>query len=181
MIPKRTVALLAIACALATAPAPAMTTAGDSIVALVKAAPALTVDPKVPPIGGWSAKTHPYVRVGKNEQTPGGAIDPDFASIGRLADGTQVMAVPLFSGGSGGIFTQILFAQSDQSSKPFYLGAITSGGHLAVNVTYNGIVAISPIYGPNDPNCCPSKYERRTYAVAGRVLKLVARSESAKP
>lgn len=50
-----------------------------------------------------------------------------------------------------------------------------------MNVTYHGIVAISPDYGPNDPNCCPSKYERRVYDVSGRTLKLVARSQSAKP
>jgi len=158
-----------------------MTTGGASIIALVKATPALKIDATVPPIGGWSAKTHPYVRVRNSEQTAGGAIDPDSASIGRLADGTQVMAVPLVSGGSGGVFTQILFAQPDESGKPFYLGAITSGGHLGVNVTYHGVVAISPIYGPNDPNCCPSKYERRTYDVSGHALKLIARSESAKP
>lgn len=173
--------LTALAALLCAAPAFAMTTDPASIVALVKSAKALTIDPSVPAIGGWSRKTHPYVRVGNGPNAVGGAVDPDFASIGRLADGTQVMAVPLESGGSGGIFTQILFAQTDPSSRPFYLGSISSGGHLAVNVTYHGIVAISPDYGANDPNCCPSKYERRVYDVSGRTLKLVARSQSAKP
>lgn len=162
-------------------PAVAMTTDGATILALVKATPALKIDPSVPAIGRWNPKTHPYVRVGKGEDAMGGAIDPDFASIGRLAGGTQVMAVPLESGGSGGFFAQILFAQTDVDSKPFYLGSINSGGHLAVNITYHGIVAISPVYGPNDPNCCPSKYEHRTYNIVGRSLKLVSTSVSAKP
>lgn len=175
------VLLTALAALLCAAPAAAMTSDPASIVALVKSAKGLTIDATVPPIGGWDKKTHPYVRVGTGKDAVGGAIDPEFASIGRLAGGTQVMAVPLFSGGSGGIFTQILFAQTDDSSRPFYLGSIDSGGHLAVNITYHGIVAISPVYGPNDPNCCPSKYERRVYDVSGRTLKLVARSQSAKP
>lgn len=173
--------LVVVALLTTVAPASAMIADAAGILALVKASPSLRIDPSVPAIGGWSSKTHPYVRVGAGDDTMGGAIDPDFASIGRLAGGTQVMAVPLESGGSGGIFTQILFAQADVSSRPFYLGAITSGGHLAINITYHGIVAISPVYGPNDPNCCPSKYERRTYDVSDRQLKLVATSQSVKP
>jgi hypothetical protein len=159
---------LAAACAL---PAAAMTTDAQSIVRLIGSTRALVIDRSVPAPGGADPRTHPYVRVAGEQGFATGSVDAEFASIGRLAEGTQVMAVPLESGGSGGVFTQLIFAEAIDGA-PYYAGYITSGGHLAVNVTYHGIVAISPHYGANDPNCCPSRYDRRTYTIAKRRLVL---------
>jgi hypothetical protein len=171
---------IVIATLVAVAPAFAMTTDSATIVALVRATPALSIDATVPS-EGWNPKTHPYVRLKSAETQPGGFIDADRASIGLIEAGTQVMAVPLESGGSGGVFTQIVFAQGISDAKPYYAGAIFSGGHLNVNVTYHGIVAIYPDYGPHDANCCPSKYAIETYTLAGGRLKLLSRRISAKP
>jgi hypothetical protein len=160
----------------------AMTNDSATIIALVKASPQLAIDPSVPAPGEWSKKTHPYVRVvGAPEGTVGGSIDPDFAAIGIMAGGAQVMAIPLESGGSGGVFSQLIFVRPEEDAKPFYAGYITSGGHLAVNVTYHGIVAVSPHYGPNDPNCCPSKYDTTTYAIVGGKLKALSTRTTVKP
>ncbi len=163
-------------------PAQAMTNDSATIIALVKASPQLAIDPSAPPPGTWDKKTHPYVRVvAAPEGTVGGNIDPDLASMGIMSGGAQVMAVPLESGGSGGVFTQLIFVRPDRDSKPFFAGYITSGGHLAVDVTYHAIVAISPHYGPNDANCCPSKYDTRTYAFAGGKVSLQTTRTTVKP
>jgi hypothetical protein len=158
-----------------------MTNDPAAIISLIKATSALAIDSSVPAPGDWDKRLHPYVRVARVEGMAGGNIDFESASIGRLADGTQVMSIPLQSGGSGGVFTQIVFAQAFSETKPRYVGEIISGGHLAVNVTYHGIVAISPLYGPNDTNCCPTHFKTRTYTVVDRKLKLVSQKTTAKP
>ncbi len=172
---------LIIASQLAAFPASAMTTDAATILALVTSSPQLTVDVSVPAPGGVDHKTHPYIRLLRNGRPVGGTLDPESASIGRTSDGIQVMAVPLVSGGSGGVFTQIVFAQNGERAKPFFAGYITSGGHLAVNIAYHGIVAISPKYGPKDRNCCPSRYEMRTYTIAGHHLEQIAETIGVKP
>jgi len=177
----KTFFVLMIAFGCATSTAPAMTTDAATIVSLVKTSPQLTIDSSISPPGGADPKTSPYVRIANDERGVGGFPDANFASIGRLSDGTQVMAVPLFSGGSGGVFTQLIFVQATEGTKPFFAGYIGSGGHLAVNITYGGIVAVSPVYGPNEPNCCPSKYETRTYVLRGRTLQQISDSIGAKP
>lgn len=157
-----------------------MTTDSASIIALIRATPALTIDTTVPQSFGWDPQTHPYVRSVDEHEQVGGYIDADAASIGLVAGGTQVMSVPLESGGSGGIFTQILFARDIQDATPYYLGQISSGGHLEVNITYRGIVATYPDYAVGDPNCCPSRYSTDTYTIVDRKLKLLSHT-AAKP
>jgi hypothetical protein len=166
--------------ALPAVPARAMTTDPSSIIALVRATKALAIDATVTS-AGWNLRTHPYVKLNGEQGQPGGFIDADRASIGLMEGGMQVMAVPLESGGSGGVFTQIVFAQGIDDRQPYYVGAIESGGHLNVNVTFHGVVAIYPDYGPNDPNCCPSKYAIETYVVAAHRLKLLSRHTVIKP
>ena len=84
------------------------------IVALVAGSPQLRIDDTL--FSSTSdAKTHPYVNIRNGpEGTIGGYLVPEGARAGTLSDGTYVLAVPLDSGGSGGIFTQIVFAQSDE-------------------------------------------------------------------
>lgn len=166
--------------ALVTAPVIAMTTDSASILALIKATSAFRLDRSIAPPGTLDSKTHPYVHFVKDEHLAGGFPDAQYASIGRMSDGTQVLAVPLFSGGSGGVFTQLIFAQKVDGD-PFFVGYLTSEGHLAVNVTYHGIVAILPKYGPSDPNCCPSKFETDVYTIVDRSLKLITQRISTKP
>jgi hypothetical protein len=151
-----------------------MTNDPASIISLIRATPSLTIDTTVPQSFGWDLQTHPYVRLGSEQAPVGGYVDADAASIGLVAGGTQVMSVPLESGGSGGIFTQILFARDVQDAAPYYVGAISSGGHLEVNITYHGVVATYPDYAAGDPNCCPSKYSSDTYTIVDRKLKLLS-------
>ena len=95
---------------LALASPPALTP--SQIVALVKATPQLKIDRSVPPSSAFDPKSHPYVDVlGAPEgQDIGGYVTSQLAHRGTLTSGYEALAVPLDSGGSGGVFTQIVFA-----------------------------------------------------------------------
>jgi hypothetical protein len=163
--------LIALLPAFAGAQGHALSTA--QIVALVKTTPQLKIDTSVTS-AEFDPKTHPYVNVrGAAEgEYVGGYLMSEDAHDGRLAGGEQVVAIPLESGGSGGVFTQILFARSGDRAYA-YVGAIASGGHLDVRVGDGEIVATLPYYGANDPNCCPSKRIVQAYAVrSGKLVKV---------
>lgn len=162
---RKTLAIVALF-AVTVAPVCAMTTSASEISQLIRQTPQLTVND-----GDVGMKGQDFA---------GGKPLPEFASIGRLSDGTQVMAVPLESGGSGGVFSQLIFAQGIDDARPYFAGSITSGGHLAVNITYHGVVAVFPEYGPNDQNCCPKKYATQTYAIVQKKLRLISTRVSAK-
>jgi hypothetical protein len=145
------------------------------ILAIVKASAHLEIDRTVPPTSVFDAKTHPYVNVlGVPEgQAVGGYLSAGDANYGTVSGGYQAIAVPLESDGSGGVFTQILFARLG-AAKYTYVGYIGSGGHLRVDIKNNAIVATLPYYGPKDANCCPSKLIVQTYAIRSGKLKQVA-------
>ncbi len=143
------------------------------IVELVKATPQLKIDAGVSS-PAFDSTTHPYVKLlGVPEgEAIGGFLEGERAHEGTLTGGADVVAVPLESGGSGGIFTQILFMRSGDRAFA-YTGHIDSGGHLDVRIEGGVIVAILPYYGANDPNCCPAQRIVQTYTVRdGRLVKL---------
>jgi len=160
--------------------AQAQAPAAEEIVALVGASPQLRIDETLFSSTG-DAKTHPYVNIrNAPEGTIGGYLVPEGANAGILSDGEFALAVPLESGGSGGVFTQIVFA--GKSAKALeYAGYIDSAGHLGVEITGGAIVATLPYYGDDSPNCCPKKYVVQTYMVrGGRLEKLSERFEPAR-
>jgi hypothetical protein len=167
-----------VAGAIAPAVAAPLPTSARGMLALVTATKQLKTDPSVP----GSTKASPYVSiVGAPEGTNGGTIDAAFARRGALADGTHVLAIPLDSGGSGGVFVQILFAQKGDS-RPRFVGYLESGGgHLGVRIEKGAILAVFPDYGASDQNCCPSHFVHQTYTLARGRLQLTATNRSTKP
>jgi hypothetical protein len=166
-------AILALLPAFAAAQTP--TLAPAQIVGLVKLTPQLKIDVSVNS-SAFDSATHPYVNVldVAEGQTAGGFLVSDRAHQGTLSDGQDVLIVPLDSGGSGGIFTQVVFAR--RGDRAFtYAGHIGSErGHLDVRFQLGAIVADLPHYGPSDPNCCPSQRIFDTYTVRdGRLVKLL--------
>ncbi|MGC2635344.1 MAG: hypothetical protein WA215_14185 [Candidatus Cybelea sp.] len=144
----------------------------SQIVALVKATPQLKIDRGVPPSSAFDPKSHPYVDVlGAPEgQAIGGYVISELAHQGTLTSGYDVLAVPLDSGGSGGVFTEIVFARRGHVSFA-YVGHIDSAGHLAVQVRGGKLVATLPYYAAKDPNCCPSKFIVATYSIRDGKLR----------
>jgi hypothetical protein len=145
-----------------------------AIVALIKATPQLKIDPTVPSIGKLDVKTHPYVNIVGTNGVVGGYVDYEEQSDGILTDGAQALVVPLISGGSGGVFTAIIFGQRGGTAR--YAGYIASGGHLAVALKSGRIVARLPLYKAGEPNCCPSHMLVQSYRI-GSSGKLTLISE----
>jgi len=127
-------------------------------------------------VDGWLATSPEIVRT--TEQSPagkpstfvrvrgaqsGGFVLPEIAQRGYLANDQEVMIVPLPSGGSGGVFTTLLFT-TYQGRRQFVGYVPSRGGHLSIMLEEGNLLIRTPIYGPGDPNCCPSTlhYERAT-------------------
>lgn len=126
----------------------------------------LASSPKIvrekPPIPPTDAVRFPrYVSVKGDGST--GWLSPDLVTDGFLANGQRVMMVPIVSGGSGGVFTALLFTQIGGTTR--FVGTLPSpAGHLGVSLEAGRILIRTPVYGAGDANCCPSAqhYERAT-------------------
>ena len=86
-------------------------------------------------------------------------------------DGVDEAIVPISSGGTMGDVAFLVLAASGRGTKTLLkevpLGA--SGG-LSVAVLDGQLVMTQAIYGPEDPNCCPSALRRTTYVWNGTSL-----------
>ena len=134
---KRTIAALTLAIAMPIAAAAAFTAVPDDrAIALVKSTTALKIDSTQPASDAYPAKTNPWVNVvtPSGEGPNGGYLLGSAAHQGALANGTYVIAIPLASGGTGDIFTQIVFSGTN-ASQVSYTGYLTSEGHLDVQVS----------------------------------------------
>lgn len=99
----------------------------------------------------------------------GGFADPSTVDDGYLSDGQEVLIVPLGSGGSGGVFTALLWTNIGGAWK--FVGSVPSNGHLRIYVNEGKLVIVTPIYRDGDPQCCPSKYHYAISTLAGVRLK----------
>jgi|GEM_PF-5024876 len=102
----------------------------------------------------------------------GGFVLVDSVDDGYLANGQEVLIVPLDSGGSAGVFTTLLWTKRGGLWR--FVGHLSSvRGHLDVHIQQGALNAIAPLYGTNDPNCCPSKHNRTIYTLSGTQLKKI--------
>lgn len=83
-------------------------------------------------------------------------------------DGVDDAVVPISSGGTMGDIAFLVLGASGGATKTL-LKEIPLGGSggLSVAVVDGQIVMTQPIYGPDDPNCCPSGLRKTTYVWNG--------------
>jgi len=111
-----------------------------------------------------------YVSV-KGDGDQLGYLDAAAIDYGFQADKADILIVPLISGGSGGVFTTLIFTTIH--GQPTYVGKIDSNGHLDVHLSAGMLNAVTPTYGPNDPQARPSGHHIVRYAVhAGKLVKV---------
>jgi hypothetical protein len=148
---------------------PALASAGDTIPGQLRRAnlkPLLLSRPEVSP----SIK-----RLIRNYNGPFGGIATPSISYGDITgDGRSEVVVPIFSGGTAGDIAY------------YVLGVV--GGRVrmlrAVNDTYKVVVSIRsgkvvervPIFGPRDPNCCPSRVTTTVFRWNGSRLVVQSRT-----
>jgi hypothetical protein len=84
------------------------------------------------------------------------------------ADGIEDAVVPIASGGTMGDVAYVVLTADGGGVKalPLEKGTTSSGG-VAVTVEGGNIIDTRPVYGPSDPNCCPSKLKKTTYHWSG--------------
>jgi hypothetical protein len=66
------------------------------------------------------------------------------------------------------VFTTLVFTGSGRV--PHYVGKLDSEGHLDVYLDEGLINARIPVYGPSDPQCCPSGHKTTRYRIEGTKL-----------
>jgi hypothetical protein len=116
-------------------------------------------DPKV------SNRVKGYVRYGGF----GGIADPVYADL--TGDGAADVLVPIASGGSAGIVAFYVYS--------YHTGALQNllvrneVYRVGLRVRRGDLVVTYPIYGSNDPNCCPSRLDRRTLHFDGQRFRVI--------
>jgi hypothetical protein len=102
----------------------------------------------------------------------GGYVFPPSVSDGVLRNNQEVLIIPLESGGSGAAFSALLYTRKGSATWRF-VGYIASGEHgkLGVGVDRGELIATTPVYGPNEAECCPSKWRFVEYALDGIKLR----------
>lgn len=100
--------------------------------------------------------------------TGGQYAQPGVIYADLTGDGVDDAIVPISSGGTMGDIAFLVLAPSGGATKTL-LKEIPLGGSggLSVAVVDGQIVMTQPIYGPNDPNCCPSALRKTTYVWNG--------------
>ncbi len=106
-----------------------------------------------------------------------GYVSPQTASRGVLANGQPVMLVPLDSGGSGTVFAVLVYTVVGGRTR--FVGYVPSPvGHLGMHVKNGRIEVRFPVYGANEPNCCPSHIRIEHDTLRGiRLVELDAHTE----
>lgn len=158
-------ALLLTAVAFGTAPAQSLYSMRN-VPQLLRSTRGITQTPPMPDSDG-----RPEYQVAGAQL--GGFVSPEFVDDGFLANGQEVLIVPLLSGGSGGVFTTLLWTRAGAGAWKF-AGPLQSGaGHLAVYIVGGKINVVTPIYKGNDPNCCPSNHHREIVTLQGTKLRVL--------
>jgi hypothetical protein len=98
----------------------------------------------------------------------GGEVLPETVVYTDLTgDGQDEAVVPISSGGTAG---DIAFAVFTLRNGVLDELLAREPGQVAVDVEDGQLVETQPIFGPNDPNCCPSQLKKTYYRWDGDEL-----------
>ncbi len=102
----------------------------------------------------------------------GGQYLPNEATYADVTgDGIDEAVVPIDSGGTLGDIAFLVLTPSGSGPKTLLkVTPETGSGGLAVAVVGDQIVMTQPVYGPEDPNCCPGALRKTTYVWNGTSL-----------
>lgn len=100
----------------------------------------------------------------------GGTVAEDEIVFADLSgDGKEEAVVPVTSGGTMGVFE--VYVLSPQGSAVKQILRFNPGtGKLVAQIQDGLLVITEPVYGPDDPNCCPGKLKKTTFRWDGSAL-----------
>jgi hypothetical protein len=100
----------------------------------------------------------------------GWAAVEEVAYADLTGDGKEEVIVPMTTGGSAGDRAVAVYGYDPEGFLRPLLVRQSKVGHLLAKVEMGHLVIEEPLYGPNDPNCCPSQMTFTRYAWDGHAL-----------
>jgi hypothetical protein len=85
-------------------------------------------------------------------------------------DGIDDAVVPISSGGTLGNVAFVVLTPVEGGTYELLSEAPEQSGGIALEVVDGVLTMIEPVYGTDDPECCPSLLKRTTYAWDGNAL-----------
>jgi hypothetical protein len=104
------------------------------------------------------------------EDTGGEYVQENVIYSDLSDDGIDDAAVPIASGGTLGNIAFVVLTPTEDGTIVL-LQEQPSGG-FALNVVDAKLIMIEPVFGPDDPECCPSMLRQTTYGWNGTALAL---------
>ena len=103
--------------------------------------------------------------------TGGSYLQDEVTYADVTGDGIDEAIVPIDSGGTAGDIAFLVLTPSGSGTKTLLnLVPTTGSGGLAMAIEGGQIVITQPVYGPEDPNCCPGALRKTTYVWNGTAL-----------
>ncbi|EQD88114.1 hypothetical protein A8924_0579 [Saccharopolyspora erythraea NRRL 2338] len=94
-----------------------------------------------------------------------GLADPVYTDL--TADGEDDLVVRVDSGGSGGMLAAYVYSVRESELRQVFA---FEGLDFDVRVSDGKLEVVQAVFAPDDPHCCPSSHETRTYAWNGERL-----------
>jgi hypothetical protein len=102
--------------------------------------------------------------------TGGEYLQEDVIYDDVTADGVDDAIVPVSSGGTLGNVAFVVLTPVEGGVHELLRETPQRSGGIALEVVDGSLIMIEPVYGPDDPECCPSLLKRTTYAWNGSAL-----------
>ncbi len=114
--------------------------------------------------------------------TGGQFVKSEVLYADLTGDGVLDAIVPISSGGTAGDIAYVVLAPSGAGTKALMTrtGGATGGG-VKVWVQDGKLVETRPVYGPQDPNCCPGQLRVTTYQWNGSQLAVASQETVPNP
>lgn len=87
-------------------------------------------------------------------------------------DGIDDAVVPVASGGTLGNLAFIVLTPTENGTAVLLKEQPVQTGGIALDVEDGKLITLEPIFGPDDPECCPSLLRKTTYGWNGAALAL---------
>jgi hypothetical protein len=104
------------------------------------------------------------------EETGGLFVQTDVTYADLTGDGFDEAIAPIASGGTLGNLGFFVVTVNGTEPDVLLSEFPTESGGVAVSIEDGKLVMTQPVYGPDDPECCPSSLRRTTYAWNGTAL-----------
>ncbi len=108
----------------------------------------------------------------------GGEVAEDAIIFADLTgDGEEEAVVPVSSGGTAGDIAYFVYTMRDGELE-LLLSVVPEAGRIQVELDAQGrLIDRAPIYGPDDPECCPSRVRTRVFEWDGERLRVASERE----